>query len=171
MRFNLVSYILSGFLFTWIAGPTQAAAPVPFARNCWDLAAHRYGVDAWLLLALAQKESGLTSGALGINRNKTEDLGLTQINSIHLEEMKRYGVSRHDLLHNDCKNIYAAAYLLSRCMARYGNNIDGIGCYHSKTPSLRRRYGQSVLRLYHDLIQKHYIRQEPFKLKRRRPAP
>ena len=143
----------------------RATSPAPVYNNCWDLAAIYYKVDAWLLFAIASHESKFTSGAIGKNSNGTQDLGIMQINTIHLPAISRYGVSRDDILNDNCKGIYFAAMLLRDCINKYGNNIDGVGCYHSRTPSRRRRYGAMVLAEYRALVQKHYIRKDPFALR------
>lgn len=142
------------------------ANPTPAHANCWDLAAQRFDVDAWLLFAIASRESNFTQGAIGNNKNGTQDLGIMQINTIHLNEMQRYGISRNDILHNkDCKGTYVSALLLKRCLNDYGVNIDGVGCYHSRTPHLRRKYGQAVLKEYNRLIDLHYIQKRPFNIR------
>lgn len=137
------------------------------AANCWDMAAQKYSVDAWLLLSIGWVESKLTSGISSQNSNGTKDFGLMQINTIHVPTYEKLGISQHELQYDTCKNIYAAARHLRIGLDRFGHNIDGIGAYHSYTPKLRRAYGRKVLEAYEMLVQKHYVQKEPIKIKYR----
>ncbi|SOE87983.1 Transglycosylase SLT domain-containing protein [Caballeronia arationis] len=111
--------------------------------DCFDAAAKVHHVSPTVLRAIAKVESGNDPRAVNRNRNGTVDLGMMQINSIHLRELKKYGVKRKDLM-NECKNIYTGAWLLRRKMDAHGNNWKAVGAYHSETPKFRRQYAKLV---------------------------
>ena len=65
------------------------------AHACWQDAAARYGVDARLLYAIAQQESGLNARAINRShaaRTGSVDIGLMQINSRWLPVLHRHGI-------------------------------------------------------------------------------
>ena len=144
---------------------TLTAHASPASLNCWDMAGQKFNVDPWLLLAIADVESGLTSKSFNKNSNGSYDLGLMQVNTIHLKELQKLGINSNHLLNNDCVGIYVAAMLLKRSTDKYGKNIDGIGGYHSGTPSRRRAYGMKVLKAYSRLVDKYYVRKQEFSLR------
>ena len=142
---TIYSFILGLSLFFSSAGA--------FAKTCWDLSAEKHGLDAWLLFAIASVESEFSEGITATNTNKSTDIGIMQINSIHLPYFAKLGYTRHELQYDSCKNIMAAGYLLKASINRYGLNIHGIGGYHSNTPHLRIAYGRKVLNRYKELTQ------------------
>lgn len=130
--------------------------------NCWDYAASKFNLDPWLLFAIGSVESSFNEGISSKNSNNTYDLGLMQINSIHIPYFQRMGLNRNDLQNDTCKNIIAAAHLLRQSINKYGYNIDGIGGYHSNTPRLRRNYGQKVINHYNTLVDRYHVKGEHF---------
>jgi soluble lytic murein transglycosylase-like protein len=111
--------------------------------DCFDGAAHYQKVDPMILRGIATVESHDNPHAINHNRNGSVDYGMMQINSIHLRELKKYGVHRADLM-NECKNIYTAAYLLKQKMKVHGNTWVAVGSYHSESPALRNQYARLV---------------------------
>ena len=152
-------------LITAAAGIFALSSAQAAPLNCWDMAGKKFNIDPWLLLAIADVETGLTSRSFNKNSNGSYDLGLMQVNTIHLKELSKYGINGKHLLDNDCVGIYVAAMLLKRSTDKYGMNIDGIGGYHSGTPSKRRAYGRKVLRSYANLVDKYYVRRQKFALR------
>jgi soluble lytic murein transglycosylase-like protein len=132
---------LLGILITTLALFTA----VTCHADCFDAAAKYQRVSPTVLRAIAQVESQNNPHAINRNRNGTVDLGVMQINSIHLRELNKYGIHRRDLM-NSCKNIYTGAWLLRQKVDRYGNTWKAIGSYHSETPALRRQYARLVQR-------------------------
>ena len=133
-------------------------------NNCWDYAAKKFGNDAWMLFAIASVESSFNTQAVNQNTNKSTDIGLMQINTIHLNELSRMGISRSDLINDPCKSVIAGSYILRQKINRWGYNVDGIGAYNSGNDKFRRPYGRKVLARYDELVQRHYYRGEPFSL-------
>lgn len=111
--------------------------------DCFDSAAHYQKVDPMILRGIATVESHDNPHAINRNKNGTVDYGMMQINSIHLKELKKYGVHRADLM-VACKNIYTGAWILRRKINIHGNNWVAVGAYHSETPSERRQYAKKV---------------------------
>lgn len=136
--------------------------------TCWDYAGSKFNVDPWLLFAIADVESTFRTGIKSKNKNASYDLGLMQINTIHIPYFQGKGLSKEEIQYDSCKNIIAAAYLLRKSINKYGYNIDGIGGYHSGTPRLRKAYGQKVIKSYNELIARYYVSGEPFSFERHR---
>jgi hypothetical protein len=115
------------------------------SHACWEDAAQRHQVNPHVLVAIAQQESSLNPKAINRNANGTEDIGLMQINSIHLPKLAQYGIGREHLF-DACTSIYVGAWLLSQQIHRAGNTWEAIGQYHSATPPLRQRYSEKIYR-------------------------
>jgi lysozyme-related protein Hpa2 len=112
--------------------------------DCFDEAAAYQHVNPTILRGIRIVENAEGNPyAVGRNKNGSVDLGMMQINSIHLPELKKFKIHRRDLM-NSCKNIYVAAWLLRRQMDRHGNNWVAVGGYHSNTPALRAQYAAKV---------------------------
>jgi hypothetical protein len=89
-----------------------------------------FGIEPSLLARIATIESSMNPNALGKNTNGTVDIGLMQINSMHLKRLSKIGVTAQSLKDPEV-NIYVAALLLSSHIKRRGYNLQAIGCYHS----------------------------------------
>jgi soluble lytic murein transglycosylase-like protein len=113
------------------------------AEACWEQAAHRYGVNTYLLYAIAKTESNLNPKAINRNANGSYDIGLMQINSSWLPTLRRYGVSEKDL-YEPCINIQVGAWVLANNMQRMGNSWNAVGAYNAKSPKLRAKYALKV---------------------------
>jgi soluble lytic murein transglycosylase-like protein len=113
------------------------------AEACWEQAAHRYGVNTYLLYAIAKTESNLNPNAINRNANGSYDIGLMQINSSWLPTLRRYGVSEKDL-YEPCINIQVGAWVLANNMQRMGNSWNAVGAYNAKSQKLREKYALKV---------------------------
>ncbi|MCB1658101.1 MAG: lytic transglycosylase domain-containing protein [Pseudomonadales bacterium] len=107
-------------------------------ENCWYSAAERYQVSPHLLYAIASKESSLNPNAIGYNRNGTHDIGLMQINSVWLAELRKYGITRKSLF-DPCVNINVGAWVLAQSVQKLGYNWNAIGAYHTGLGKSKRR--------------------------------
>ena len=58
-----------------------------------------------LLYAIASAESSLDARAINRNRDGSHDIGLMQINSMHLPDLARQGITRQRLLDEPCLSI------------------------------------------------------------------
>lgn len=110
---------------------------------CWEDVGRRYNINPYLLAAIAKTESNFNANAVRKNTNGTRDIGVMQINSIHLPELAKYGVLESHL-YDPCTNIAVGAWLLSRRQVDYGNTWEAVGSYHSKTPAFKWKYAEKV---------------------------
>jgi len=115
------------------------------AWACFELAASRYEVPVQLLRAIAQVESGFNPRALNLNANGTHDIGLMQINSSWLPQLRQMSVSEQALW-DPCVNTLVAAWLLSENFKRWGLTYKALGAYHSPDAERQLRYAKRVLR-------------------------
>lgn len=147
---RLCALLLAGSAI--FAAPLAHAQQKPFipeaaqsgaAASCWQGAAAYHGVDIWLLYSVAWVESNMRPGQIGKNKNGTLDLGMMQINTIWLPELRRYGITREQLL-DGCTSIYIGAWIMSKNIRSMGYTWRAIGAYNSKTPSIGYRYAVKV---------------------------
>jgi len=113
------------------------------ARACWQEAAERYGVNPYILYAIAKTESGLNPRAFNRNKDGSYDIGLMQINSSWLPTLKKFDVTEKQL-YDPCTSIHVGAWILSASMRKHGNTWDAVGAYNSSKPVYRQRYALKV---------------------------
>ena len=133
-----------GFLWSIFFIGLVAQSNAQDLEACFLHAGIYYGVSPLILKAIAEVESGMNPEAINHNRNGTRDLGIMQINTIWLKELKKYGIGERELLEDPCLNIHIGAWILNRCIAKYGYNWRAVGCYHSQTPGLNQRYASTI---------------------------
>lgn len=115
------------------------------ASACWEDAASRYGVNPYLLYAIAKTESNLNPAAMNRNKDGSYDIGLMQINSRWLPTLRKYGIEEAQL-RDACTSIHVGAWVLAQNMHRMGNSWEAVGAYNARNPELRIRYAQKVYR-------------------------
>ncbi|AVQ00268.1 transglycosylase (plasmid) [Ahniella affigens] len=113
--------------------------------QCIVVVASMYEIDPLPIYLLRDVEGGW-EGAVRKNDNGTEDLGPMQVNSIHLAEFGRYGISREDIRDNvACRNVFVAVSLYIRHLrASDGNAAKAIARYHSKSPAYASVYLRKI---------------------------
>lgn len=121
------------------AAGSLGSMPLTSATQCVVKAAERHSVNPWVLKAILKVESNFKPSAVTRNTNGTVDLGMAQINSIHLKELSKFGIAEGDLL-NPCVSTYVAAWHLAKQHRRHGNTWFAVGAYHSATPCFNTRY-------------------------------
>lgn len=119
------------------AGGAQLFTTPP--EQCIVPASAYHSVNPYVLRAILNAESGLKSGALGKNQNGSVDIGIGQINSIHLKELSQFGIGPIHL-QDACIGTYVAAWHLKKAIATRGNTWEGVASYHSRTPYFNKRY-------------------------------
>ena len=131
-----------------IAPPHAVQSP----ERCIPAAAQHHRIDPRLLRAVLKVESDLRPWAFGRNANGTVDMGMAQINSIHLPELARHGIQSQHLF-DPCVASYVAAWLLRKNIDRHGLTWHGVAAYHSLTPEHNQRYqGLLMKALYPDVV-------------------
>lgn len=141
------------------AGVTKAANVPPETARCFREAGLRFSVDWRLLQAIAEVESGLNSGAIGLNKKNgrvlSEDIGMMQINSSWLPVLGPMGITRDVLLNNACQNIHVGAWILAKNIAQNGVNWTSVGAYNAgfknANEPFRMRYARKVYARYIEL--------------------
>jgi soluble lytic murein transglycosylase-like protein len=127
---------------------------VPYAA-CFKASALRYRVDPFLLAAIAWQESSFDATAVHINHDRSEDLGVMQINSRWLTELKNHGISRAVLLREPCLNIEVGAWVLATNFYSKGITWDSVGAYNA---GMRTTFTQALKRYrYAQLIYDKYL--------------
>lgn len=98
-----------------------------------------YNIDEAELTAIAIVETGLGKyAATRVNQNGTVDQGLFQINSVNQPYCSEYDLSSPE------GSAMCAAKLLARIRL---NHDDYIGRYHSKTPTLKIKYTNKIIKV------------------------
>lgn len=116
-------------------------------NECINEAAQLFQVNPLLIKAIIWKESHNKPGAINFNNNNTRDIGIMQINSIHLSSLKSFGFDESQLRNDSCVNVFAGTWILSDVIKRYGYTWNGIGYYHSKTKSFRQKYIHDIINI------------------------
>jgi hypothetical protein len=114
---------------------------------CLVRAASDYAIPVRAMLAVLRTEGG-RSGTVSTNKNGTSDHGPFQINTIWAKRLTaQFGVTAHMLTHDFCWSARAGAYILRYEINLAGGSFwDGVGHYHSRTPTLKQRYITAVYR-------------------------
>jgi hypothetical protein len=134
------------FGFATVVGPNQPDHGG--SARCVKAAAAYHRVNASVLLAILRIESSLNASASGLNENGSVDHGIAGINSVHLPELAKYGISE-EMLKDDCVATYVAAWYLRRKIAQHGETWAGVASYHSATPYFNARY---QLLVYNEMV-------------------
>ena len=121
-------------------------APLTAAADCFEESAQYHNVNPWILRAIAAQESRFKADTVVRNTNGSVDRGMTGINSIHLPELAKYGITAGDLM-DSCKSVYLAGWHLRKKIRKFGNTWTAVGAYHSETPRYRDRYAASIRRI------------------------
>ncbi len=147
------------FSFKWVLGllallslVSQAHAVTPLTHHCLVEAATEYDVHPDVLMAILIVEGGTVGQNSKANDNGSYDIGLFQINSMHLNRLKGFGVSEDQLRNDGCLNARVAAWHLSSVvtndtLAKINDErsyLSAIARYHSFTPKYNAIYAQRL---------------------------
>ena len=147
------SLMLSALLF---AGPATALASSG-GWQCWADASKRYNIPVDLLYAIARVETGNKGNLVSPkNKNGTYDIGLMQINSIHLPRLKKMNITKETLLSDPCVNLHVGAFILSEFISKYGYTWQAIDSYNAGRPTSHKTYAKKVYAM-HARIQKEQM--------------
>lgn len=110
---------------------------------CWEEVGSRYGINPYLLAAIAKTESNFNPRAVRRNSNGSRDLGLMQINTLWLPTLAKYGIQEEHLF-DPCVNLAVGAWILRSRQSSFGNTWEAVGAYHSQTPKFKWNYAGKV---------------------------
>jgi|CXWL01.1.fsa_nt_gi hypothetical protein len=114
--------------------------------ECSIQAANHYHIPALVLLAVAEQEGG-KPGQKVRNRNGTYDYGVMQINTISLEDLRRFGINENDVLAKGCYPFYLAAWRIAGHLQNDQGDIwQRAANYHSRTPTYNLIYRSKLIR-------------------------
>ena len=114
--------------------------------NYFEEAGKYYNVDPRLLWCVAKVESNHNPYAVGKNTNGTYDIGLMQINTVHLKGLARHGITKN-MLFDPKTNVYVGAWVMAGCIAKHGMTKNGITCYNGRIKD--NPYGDKVLKVFY----------------------
>jgi soluble lytic murein transglycosylase-like protein len=116
------------------------------AAACWNEVGQKYGINPYLLHAIAKTESNLNPKAINrSNKNGTYDVGLMQINSSWFPILAKHGITEADL-YQPCVSIEVGAWILAQNIRRHGYSWNAVGAYNSGNPQIRLKYASKVYR-------------------------
>ncbi len=142
---------------------TNSVRPENCISECFKKAGEMYGISPLLLWGIAYVESKFNSGAYRINKNKTVDRGLMQINSSWIPVLKKYGLKDVGYLYHPCYNIFIGAWILRQCIDKYGYSWRAVSCYNTGHPTKGMYYAKkvyNVLKLYSKRSYVYYSSEE-----------
>jgi len=139
----------------------QLEQKTPLTRQCLDRVVARYEVHPVVLGMIARVEGGW-AGARIKNTNSTVDLGMMQINSIHLKELADYGITEAMLQNNECINIGVAAWYVRRVttgltLETPKDYFRAIARYHSKNEPHISVYAEKLMEAYRSLLNEYGV--------------
>lgn len=146
IRFSVVLLAVSAAFVSWSATATtndfvDTAVKKVDLMPCFENAESKYGINKFLLIAIALHESKLDPRANNKeNFDDSEDFGIMQVNSWWLnKELYKFGIKKEHLW-EPCLNIDVASWILAQELQRYSNAWTAIGYYNAKTEAKRNKY-------------------------------
>lgn len=148
----LVTFLLGGSYHAYSDVPIS-----PLTYQCILEVSQRYGIHTDVLLAILIVEGGTVGQNNRGNSNGSYDIGPFQINSIHLPELRRRGVSEAQLRNNGCVNAHVAAWHLQRVVMvpevlrtihDEESYLRALARYHSATPVHNQRYAELLRKAF-----------------------
>ncbi len=131
----------------------------PLTDLCLQRVIQQYQVHPLVLTLVATVEGGW-AGAKIKNTDGSHDLGLMQINTIHLPELARYGLTENMLRNNECINLGVASWYIRRVtkgitLEKPQDYFRAIARYHSKNEPHVSVYAEKLMAAYARLIEQH----------------
>jgi len=128
-------------IFALLLSPFVAAQKA----DCIVEAAQCFQINPLVIKAIIWHESKNQQQAMNTNKNKTVDVGIMQINTVHFKALQAKGISEDLLRENSCANVFSGSWVLKKNIARYGYTWEGIGNYHSKTRVHHDKYVNKII--------------------------
>lgn len=134
---------------TQASGIQETPVPLGVLNQCISKSSQVFDIQPIMLKTIIAVEGGRV-GTASRNTNGSYDMGVMQVNTIHLNSISReLGYSWKDLVFNPCKNIHAGAWILSkRIKEEPSRPWLAVGNYHSKTPGKRVAYLRKIADAY-----------------------
>ncbi|WP_018404609.1 lytic transglycosylase domain-containing protein [Marinobacter gelidimuriae] len=134
----------------------------PLDRACLNRVTDRYAVHPLILSVIARVEGG-QAGIRSENTDDSWDLGLMQINTIHLETLAQFGLTEAMIQNNDCINLGVAAWHVRNVTENQtASNPEGyfraIARYHSKNEPHITVYTNKLMKAYRELVKQYGTR-------------
>jgi hypothetical protein len=129
--------------------PTPITPPKDVVDKCVMASANHFKINPLVIRSILAVEGGKI-GTLSRNDNGTFDMGLMQINTIHLPDIKNRfpSVGWKELTYNPCINIGIGTWILDQRLKETSRFWEGVGNYHSKSPKYRTIYLQKIAVAY-----------------------
>lgn len=143
-------YIFIGVLvftsFGAIAAPPAAplGKQAPITIQCVHYTSKRYLLPNNLLWAIKEAE-GAGPGIVSVNKKqRTENLGSWQHNTITLPELRKYGVTGNALLNSECAGAYVAGWKLRKAFDRFNSWKLAVAAYNAGEGSVVKALTKSA---------------------------
>jgi soluble lytic murein transglycosylase-like protein len=121
--------------------------------TCLVKTAQDYRISPVLIDAIIKAESNHQPQAININTSGSEDVGLMQINSQWLPQIKPLGYDRNSLF-DPCTNIQVGTWILAQEIARFGYTWTAVGAYNAGPSKARaQRRSRYALRVFSHIDQ------------------
>ncbi|WP_336285832.1 transglycosylase SLT domain-containing protein [Citrobacter arsenatis] len=143
----MILKVIVFFLFIFFS-ETKASEIENKEYDCFELAGRDANIDPLLLKAIAWQESGLKHRSIGSNAlagfKDGYGYGLMQIDSQHLQNLKKYGITKENLINDICLNVYVGAYIMAVAFKKLGKNWDAVGAYNAGFEESRQQHERRV---------------------------
>ncbi|MDA8646077.1 lytic transglycosylase domain-containing protein [Porticoccaceae bacterium] len=122
----------------------------PLTVECVELVTQSTGIHPDILFAIAIVEGGEVGRSSKPNKDGSQDIGLMQINSIHLPHLESFGITPQLLRDDGCVNFKVAAWHVASVTKNKGGLTDpdiyleSIAAYHSFTDEFNAAYAEKL---------------------------
>jgi soluble lytic murein transglycosylase-like protein len=123
----------------------------PLTVQCVEKVTQSTGIHPDILFAIAIVESGQVGKVSSPNKNGSQDIGLMQINSIHLPRLSKLGVTAQELRDDGCVNFKVAAWHVAsvvknkKGLSDPSSYLQSIAAYHSNTDEYNKAYADKLM--------------------------
>lgn len=131
--------------------------------ECINNAASTYHVPAALIISVLLTENGRVGSAVQ-NKNGSFDYGPMQVNTIWLNKLAEYGITRRDIQYNPCVNVWVGTWILSQRVADARDLNYGIGSYNSYSLPQNYHYRTKVAGIYKTLTYVLALPEDKFRM-------
>lgn len=123
-------------------------------ESCISASSNHFKIHPSVIKAIISVEGGKI-GTMSKNSNDTYDMGIMQINTIHLPEIGRKfpSIGWREIAYKPCINIGLGTWILSKRIKEAGRLWRGVGNYHSKTPKYRKAYLKKIYKAYKKIVE------------------